>query len=237
MRQFRTWLRKQLEKLLLMPNYFRALAKEWLNVLFGETLVGIGFLVWWALGAPTNHALIIVFVLAMFVAGYYAWRADHIRLIPRLEIKKLVLQENPVNDARGTRRIYVQVIPECLTDASVPKCTAHLVRVYRRYTEQDDWKLMDVEPGILEWSFSGYEPHDLHPDIAQRLNVCFRANTFEIIQPALQAPAMRWFEVFDTTAIFRFDIRVTSPDCAPADVSVSVSISGTKWNEPEARIL
>jgi hypothetical protein len=228
---------KQLEKLLLMPDYFRALAKEWLNILFGETLVGIGFLIWWALGAPTNHRLILVFVLAMFVAGYYAWRGDHIRLIPRLEIKTIALQENPVNDARGTRRIYVQVIPECLTDAPVSKCTAHLVRVYKRYTERDDWELTDVEPGILEWSFSGYDPNDLHPNIAQRLNVCFRTDTIELIQPAIQAHPLRWRAVFDITAIFRFDIRVTSPDCAPADVSVSISISGRKWNEPEVKIL
>src|ERR1035437_10308079 len=100
MRQFRTWLMKQLEKLLLMPDYFRALAKEWLNILFGETLVGIGFLIWWALGAPTNHALVAVFVIAMFVAGYYAWRADHLRLGKRLEIAHLRI--NPWVAAQGT---------------------------------------------------------------------------------------------------------------------------------------
>jgi hypothetical protein len=92
MRQFRTWLTKQKGNLLLMPEYFRALAKEWLNILFGETLVGIGFLIWWALGAPTNHALVVVFVIAMFVAGYYAWCADHKRLEPTFEITRVIPQ-------------------------------------------------------------------------------------------------------------------------------------------------
>jgi hypothetical protein len=96
---------------------------------------------------------------------------------------------------------------------------------------------MDVEPGVLEWSLSGYSPRDLYPNIPQRLNVCFRANTFEIIQPTLQAPPLSWFETFDTTASFRFDIQITSSDCAPANVSVSVCISGRKWNEPAVRIL
>jgi hypothetical protein len=76
-----------------MPDYFRALAKEWLNILFGETLVGVGFLIWWALGAPTNHALVVVFVTAMFVAGYYAWRSERVRLEKKLLITKVITQK------------------------------------------------------------------------------------------------------------------------------------------------
>ena len=107
MRQLRTWLIKQLEKLLLIPVYFRALAKEWINILFGETLVGIGFLIWWALGAPTNHALIVVFVVAMFVAGYYAWRAEHVRLERKLNVLGLSTQEWRIELglAQGGRRM------------------------------------------------------------------------------------------------------------------------------------
>jgi len=106
---------KQLGKLLLMPDYFRALAKEWFNILFGETLVGIGFLIWWALGAPTNHALVVVFVLAMFVAGYYAWRADHLRLETKIEIAQLHTQEwtipqGSVNAGHLARAYYFEVL-------------------------------------------------------------------------------------------------------------------------------
>jgi hypothetical protein len=109
------WLIEQLGKLLLAPEYFRALRKEWLNILFGETLVGIGFLIWWALGAPTNHALIVVFVIAMFVAGYYAWCADHIRLEKRIDIAQLRTQEwtipqGSVNAFHHAKAYYLEVV-------------------------------------------------------------------------------------------------------------------------------
>jgi hypothetical protein len=87
------WFKKQFGKLLSLPEYFRALAKEWLNILFGETLVGIVFLLWWSLANPPNSRLIAVFVVAMFLAGYYAWRAEYIRLEPKLSIIELVRDE------------------------------------------------------------------------------------------------------------------------------------------------
>jgi hypothetical protein len=116
MRQLRTWLITQLGKLfLLLPDYFRALAKEWLNILFGETLVGIGFVIWWALGAPTNHALVGVFVIAMFVAGYYAWRADHLRLetkleIPRIRTQEWIVQQGSANAGHFAKAYYFEVL-------------------------------------------------------------------------------------------------------------------------------
>jgi len=61
------WFLRQFGKLVLLPDYFRVLAKEWLNILFGETLVGIAFLLWWSLAGPSNAKLIVVFVAAMFV--------------------------------------------------------------------------------------------------------------------------------------------------------------------------
>jgi len=64
-----------LDTLALLPDYFRAIAKQWTNILFGEGLVAVVFLVWWALGSPP---LVLIFVSAMFVAGYYAWREEHI---------------------------------------------------------------------------------------------------------------------------------------------------------------
>jgi hypothetical protein len=103
MRQFRARLIAQFERLLSIPEYFPALAKEWLNILFGETLLGIAFLIWWALGAPTNHALIVTFVIAMFLAGYYAWRADHVRLQRRIKIAGVFMHDWSVpQDKRGT---------------------------------------------------------------------------------------------------------------------------------------
>ena len=87
----RVW--QQFEKLALMPEFFRALAKEWYNVIFGETLVGVTFLLWWALLSPSNAQLIVVFIFALFFAAYYSWRTVRIRLDPKLTISRLRIQE------------------------------------------------------------------------------------------------------------------------------------------------
>jgi|ERR1700691_2645094 len=162
MRQLRTWLMKQLEKLLLMPDYFRALAKEWLNILFGETLVGIGFLVWWALGAPTNHALVVVFVIAMFVAGYYAWRAVHIRLIPSFEVKSYITQSTDAFDEKGQKNgwsVYFQLVPKCLTDANVEECRGFLTSIEMWDGFAGGWEEKEAEVLFLQWSHEGKTAH------------------------------------------------------------------------------
>jgi len=76
LRTLRSWLRTRFQTFDLLPEYLGAIIEEWMNILFGETIVGAGFLIWWALTNPKNPPLIAVFVVAMFVAGYYVWRAD-----------------------------------------------------------------------------------------------------------------------------------------------------------------
>jgi hypothetical protein len=58
------WFLRQFGELVfrLPARFFRVIAKEWLNILFGETLVGIGFLLWWSLAGPSNAKLIVVFI-------------------------------------------------------------------------------------------------------------------------------------------------------------------------------
>lgn len=98
------WLKTRLDTFLLVPDYLRAIIKEWINVLFGESVVAVIFLLWWALANPRNPPLIAVFVVAMFVAGYFAWRADHVRLHRKIEIVQISSREWPVQ--RGETRAY-----------------------------------------------------------------------------------------------------------------------------------
>jgi len=67
-----------------------------MSILFGETIVGVGFLLWWALANPSNEKLIYVFIIAMFVAGFYAWHAHHLRLQRRIEIIQITPREWPI---------------------------------------------------------------------------------------------------------------------------------------------
>jgi hypothetical protein len=101
------WTLRQLQKLALFPNYLRALGKEWVNILFGEGLVAIAFLLWWALVGPSNTKLVVVFVVAMLVAGYYAWWADYLRLQPKFKVDKFRVQPTETED-RDTTKMYVR---------------------------------------------------------------------------------------------------------------------------------
>jgi len=83
-------LRTLLETLALLPDYFRAIAKQWMNILFGEGLVAVVFLIWWALGNPP---LVLIFVSAMFVAGYYAWREERIAALQQRKSRNVEVRD------------------------------------------------------------------------------------------------------------------------------------------------
>lgn len=130
--------------------------------------MGIGFLIWWALGAPTNHALIVVFVTAMFMAGYYAWRADHMRLQPKFKVERVIAQITET-EASGTTAMYLQVLPECLTDAPVKECHGRLLLV-SQLNGHGEWVPTQMNsPLKLGWDYYGYEPLTIEPGIGQRL--------------------------------------------------------------------
>jgi len=86
-----------------------------MNILFGETLVGVVFLVWWALGSPP---LVFIFVLAALVAGYYVWRAG-ICTFYSTNCGQSVCADADSNEPCRIVSPYVHIIPSCLTDAPV----------------------------------------------------------------------------------------------------------------------
>ena len=125
------WISRWFRQFQSFPAYLKAISQQWMNILFGETVLGVVFVVWWALG---NSPLILLFVLAVIVAGFFAWHGNHARLIPRLEIKKAIAQHTPTNFPDDSRT-YIQIVPECLTDSPVVDVKGHLLRVTYRIIE------------------------------------------------------------------------------------------------------
>jgi hypothetical protein len=70
MKRLTSLIRSQFGKLQFLHIYVAAISREWMYILFGETLLGVIFLVWWALATPP---LVLIFVSAAILAGYYAW--------------------------------------------------------------------------------------------------------------------------------------------------------------------
>jgi hypothetical protein len=84
------FLKTSFETLALLPDYFRAIVRQWMNILFGEGLIAVVFLIWWALGNPP---LIAIFVSAMFVAGYYAWREEYLAAFQKQKSRNVEVRD------------------------------------------------------------------------------------------------------------------------------------------------
>jgi hypothetical protein len=196
----------------------------------------VGFIIWWSLGTIPPWAIALFFVWALIVAGYFSWRMDHIRLLPKFEVREFRIQETPTEGLQ--RRVYVQLLPQCLTDASVKECQGNLLRVFKQIAGDSDWVLTSMnEPLHLEWSYRGAGPLTLEPGIDQRLNICYRISDLSMLIPAIPSLPSRWREVFNSTGTFKFDIRITAEDCPPVDVSIAVSLDDCEWNRPKVSLI
>lgn len=237
MLQIYTWLKAGIRTFSLLSEYGKAIAKQWMSILFGETLIGTIFLIWWAISNPKNPPLILTFVVAMFVAGYFVWRADHVRLIPKFEITEVLAQVTETDDP-NTPSLYVQMIPRCLTEAPVYECRGHLLRVSKRLTPEDEWKLTDMNaPLFLGWDYYGTRPFTLEPGIDRRMNVCSWNSADRFIIPAVDPLPLKYKSVFNDVCTFKFDIKVTAKDCPSVNVSVTVAIAPREWNKPVVELI
>jgi len=132
------------------------------------------------------------------------------------------------------RRVYVQVEPNCLTTAPVSRCEGHLLRVYKRSGDAEEWRLTEMKERLpLEWSRMGQVPVTLYPSGGQYLNVCHRGSQLTVIIPAVHPLPLRWREVFDSVGTFRFEIEITAEDCEPVHAFVDVSLDDREWNTPD----
>ena len=187
--------------------------------------MGIAFLVWWALGAPTNHALIVVFVAAMFVAGYYAWRGERIRLIPKMRFEGFATE-------LSSSEVDVQVTLECKTESVVQGCMVYVVKIYK--WENSTWvDLLGNNALPVDW-ISPSAKFDLMPGIIKRVSfarivsnglfVCSRDVSSRLTAVLQQS-------LVDCGSVLKIDLRAASPDCPLADISLRFEAT-ERWLKP-----
>lgn len=97
MREFSRWLKRRFHSFDYLLEYFDAVRLHFLDVIWG---IGVGagvpymiFGLYSLFKTPPPVANWIAIVGALFLSGYYLWRADHMRLEKKLEITRLVTQE------------------------------------------------------------------------------------------------------------------------------------------------
>jgi hypothetical protein len=173
MRYLIRWVKARFGTFDLLPVYFRAIVHRWHDVLWGAGVLAVAFVLWWFLGTPSVRTIAWYLAAVMFIAGYYVWREQHIRLMPRFTVlNEIRYHRTPTLD--GGMSVWIQLFPKCLTKAPIEECSAWL-REVRVWSQEDrKWKATDMNESLpLGWSL-GDEKHlpiTLQPENEKRLNV------------------------------------------------------------------
>jgi hypothetical protein len=209
----------------LFGQYFLAIKREWWAIAWGESLLAVVFVLWWSIKTAPMSPLILALFFggALLIATYFAWRADHIRLIPRLRLSDPPFCFHSATTSNpNERRKYLQIIPECMTEESVEGCEGHLLRIMK--WTADAWETTEFDHGGLglRWSFyDNAKPQILIPGIEKRLNLFWINNRFEIaLEIVPQVYAIQ--TLLNSGNTFRFDIRITGKNSAPVDLQLKV---------------
>jgi hypothetical protein len=130
---------------------------------------------------------------------------------------------------------YVQVLPRCLNEDGVEKCGARLLRVMA--LRNDNWECLSDEPFELTWASNDKTECDLFPGVAQRLNVAWVSRTYGFIAGVDLKICFDPRYIWNIDGPIRFDVRVLSVHCSPADISIEATIvqRGTGNTAPEIK--
>jgi hypothetical protein len=227
------WLKERYRSLDLLGEYFLAVKHTGWDFLWGASVPAIVFCVWCFFEIPPWRVTSLCLMGLIFISGYYLWRADHVRLLPRFAAVDFVR-----NDARtvdGHYSSYFQVLPKCLTAASIEECVGFLTSIEMQDAKSGEWRIVEDEVLPLEWSFGGdaaaHLPGTLYSGGAERrLNVFFINSVERRIRPCVYPVPVRVLEMFDTlllinTRAIKFNLLIKGKDCA--DVRLAMVLNRT----------
>ncbi len=219
----RKWITLRFREFDLLPDYFRAIASEFQRFLWGPALIAVVFVIASLLGVLPKWVTIIYLVAVMLVAGYYVWRADHVRLMPRFKVDIFHIQRTRCNVGCAA---YIQLEPQCLTESPVEQCRGYLIRVLHKWPSESgidngEWESTDInEPLPLQWSFSDSSPMTLVSGVPQRLNVFWiYSEQPKFLQPSVENMPGIAYDVLTQLGYFRFEVKLTAKDCQLAAVA------------------
>jgi len=156
-------------------------------------------------------------------------------LQPKFKVEKVIAQVTDT-EVKDVTNIFLQVLPECMTDAPVLECRARLLLVSQK-NGYGKWVPTEMNsPLKLGWDYYGYDPLTIEPGIGQRLNICWWDNRFTGIVPTVDPMPSKWRRIIGPGP-FKFDVRMSAKDCSPIDFSVTINLLGRKWDDPEYELI
>jgi len=239
------WIKQRFLSFDLFPDYFRLLVGNWQNVLWGTSLAAVAFALWWFLGVPPTWAIATFLTCAMLIAGYYTWRADHVRLVPRLIVGDARIISTPTTNMRtgeaGADRVFAQIEIQNPTDTTLADCRGHLLRVMRWSEAAQCWESTAVDESLaLLWSTIDQPATALYPRMRRQLCLFYVEDVatphIHIWAATVQHRMVAFLARSDPTDVLRFDISITAQDCPAVNVSLRVQL-GTDMDNPEVSVM
>lgn len=223
----------------LILDYWIAVKNHAWETFWGAGAIGIIITTYTLYRPPSRWLLGWVVAWAFLVAGYFTWRAYHVRFIPKLAVRDWHFQETPItrDGMVYDHRTFVQLVPTCLTEAPVYDCVAYLQRV-EKLSAANDWEETTLDRNlILNWA------NEHHPQSEQMLNVFFIQHQTNQIIPCLPPSADIPWAKFDSIfrgepglTDFRFFIQITYSDkvhgdsLKPVRVRLDVKFDGDQFH-------
>ncbi len=213
--QISKWFKRRFKELDLLEQYFPLLFTRWQAALWGGSVLAVAF-GWRFITSDWPYPVkLTACIVALFFAGYYVWRADHVRLIPKLRIVGTRFQDTPVTLGGSVfdHRAFVQLIPECLTESPVYECVGYLQKIEKR-VGQSHWEETAIDRNlILNW---GDDKVELHPRSERPLNIFFiQRDTHQVIpnlKPDADIPWQKFDAALMNEPILRFHVQITCSD-------------------------
>jgi|HubBroStandDraft_6_1064221.scaffolds.fasta_scaffold119293_2 hypothetical protein len=130
MHRFWNFLKAHYRAYNLLPDYLRAVKQAGWDVVWGPILPSIAYwLLWFRPNPPAWWVSTIYAVWVVMVAGYFLWRADHVRLQPAFAITRVIPQTwTDQNTGRPAKAYYFEVINKSET-TSILEAEAQLSEI------------------------------------------------------------------------------------------------------------
>lgn len=217
-----------------LPDYFKAVKAQWVDVAWGVGMPAVIFIILWSMEVVKERRTIAYFfVWALFMAGYYLWRAYHIRLIPKFELEELFTPHTPTN-APNLERRFVQLRVSCITEGAVEECRGNLLEIRKWSAFHSAWEPTSVdEPVNLLWSGLNLHITTLESGLDRRINLFF-IDTNRWLLPSEASVPLRAVITYAPGDIFRFHIRVAGKECPPQFAFIKATF-GQNWDSIEVK--
>ena len=223
----------------LLYDYWVAFKATFWEIFWGASVVGIPFGIYTLFSTPSRTAFLLYALYVVFIAGYYLWRPNHLRLIPKLKFGEVVVHRSPTTQTSGPNigkagpdRIYVLLQVECATEAPIYDCSGHIVRLLK--WSGDDWLQTPIdEPLLLGWSTFDVTALNLHPGIPRMLCILYVEDGGSI-RPWASNLVQRMLGFLDSLKpldLLKLDIVVTAEDCPTIKTSLKFQM-GKTWDSP-----